>query len=239
MPYRRLPNTDKSRIRAMETALNENRRTNNGNSVISHSTVYNLELKIEDFKASLSNYKQCLEEQKEFNKIYLENFHKTRLYISHFIQIINFAIARGEYPRKIRKYYEIPVNSNTLPSLQNFEEISKWANIIISGEQLRIANGGKPFQMPSVASINMLFDRLKDENVLLQNLKRKTFNAKIKLSAIRPQIDDLIKDIWDQIENYFENYPSLILREKAKTFGIVYFYRKNEEKIELKDLLKL
>jgi len=159
------------------------------------------------------------------------------MYLTHFIKIINFAIARDEYPKQIRKFYQLPVNSNILPSLQTFEEIDDWCKKIITGEQNRVATGVKPFQLPSIASINTVYERLKDMNYFLENFKRKTAYTKKKLTTIRPEIDELIKNTWNQIERHFENYPALIRREKAKNFGIVYFYRKNEERIELKDLL--
>ncbi len=239
MPYRRLPNTDRARMRAMKNALNAYNKNKRGRAVISANSKYKLELNIQEFESVLMNYKQAYTTQKEYNKIYMSLLHKTRLYLSHFIQILNFAIARGEYPQKIRRVYGFSSNTGNLPSLQSYEEIIIWSEKIFRGEQNRIANGGKPFQMPSIASINTLYERLKDSHVLLQNLKRRTLNFKLKLTALRPEIDKFIKKIWDEIEISFDNYPALIRREKAKDFGVIYFYRKNEEKIELKDLLRL
>ena len=239
MPYRRLPNTDRARIRAMKSALNAYNKNSRGATVISPNNKYKLELNIQEFESALENYRQAYNVQKKHNKTYLELLHKTRLYLSHFIQILNFAIARGEYPKKIRKIYGFSSNTGTLPSLQTYEEIIAWSQKIFEGEQNRISKGGKPFQMPSIASINTLYERLKDSQVILQNLKRRTFNFRIKLIALRPEIDKFIKDVWDEIEKKFENYPPLIRREKAKSFGVIYFYRKNEGKIELKDLLRL
>lgn len=235
MPYRRLPNTDKARIQAIEKALFTQK--NSSNKAISASDEYKLEIKINDFNTVLNNYKEAIKQQKEYNKIHNELLQKTRMYLTHFIKIINFAIARDEYPKQIRKFYKLPLNSNILPSLQTFEQIDNWCKKIITGEQNRVATGAKPFQSPSIASINTIYERLKDANYFLDNFKRKTSYAKKKLSNIRPEIDKLIKNTWNQIEHYFENYPALVRREKAKSFGIVYFYRKNEEKIELKDLL--
>ncbi len=104
MPYRRLPNTDVSRLNALKTAKNVS--LINGNSkAISSSIVYDLGVLLPIFEQNINQYKASLEKQKE-NKInHTIYFQKCKLYISHFIQVLNFAIARNEFDANIRIFY--------------------------------------------------------------------------------------------------------------------------------------
>lgn len=239
MPYRRLPNTDKARIRAMQNALDGFENAKNGNSVLSLNTVYQLKLKLTEFKAEVEAYNLALLTQTKNQKKHKEIYQTCKLYVSHFIQVMNFAIIRGEFDKKIRKFYQLKINSSNLPNLNTEKQLILWAEKIIEGEEKRILEGGKHIENPSLNRLKFSFETFIDSINYQKNLQNKTNYAQSKLVNIRPKVDLLIKELWDEIEAYFEKYPPLIKREKAKIFGIIYIYRKNEEKIELEDLFKL
>jgi hypothetical protein len=238
MPYRRLPNTDKARLRALYSALKEYQKASETKKAISASTIYMIKLKIKEYKSAIEIYNDAKEKQKKISKIHSKLMLKTRMYLSHFIQNVNFAILREEYPADIRKFYSLPV-SGALPQLQTFDDLKFWYKKIISGEQKRIAKACLPFQNPSIGAINSIFEQLEDIENLLASSKKHTEICKNKILSLRPEINNLIKQTWNEIENYFRFYPPLIRREKAKKYGVVYVYRKNEEKIELNDLFNL
>lgn len=239
MPYRRLPNTDKARIRAMQNALDGFKNAKNGNSVLSLNIVYELKLKLTEFRTEVEAYNLALLTQTKNQKKHKEIYQTCKLYVSHFIQVMNFAIIRGEFDKKIRKFYHLKINSSNLPNLNTEKQLILWAKKIIEGEEKRIFEGAKPIENPSLNKLKFNFEKFIDSINFQKNLQNKTNYAHSKLVNIRPKIDLLIKQLWDEIEAYFEKYPPLIRREKAKIFGIIYIYRKNEEKIELDDLFKL
>lgn len=238
MPYRRLPNTDKARIRALKAALYAYENSNKGNVVLSVKTVYNLKLKLREFLSEVDSYNEAFSNQTINQKNHKSIFHLCKLYISHFIQVVNFAIVRGELDKNVRKSYGLKVNSTSLPTLSSEKQIISWAEKIISGEKNRIANGQRAISNPSVNDLKVHLDKFIDSVNFQKNLQNRTSYAQSKLVKTRPEIDLFIKELWDEIEKYFFKYPPLVRREKAKVFGIKYIYRKNEDKIELEDLLK-
>ena len=96
MPYRRLPNTDAARIRALETALNKEDFSDINNLPFSLNLRQKIEFFLPKFKTAITN-SQCAREKQTVNsRKYGEYTRKAKLYISHFLQVLNFTIARGE-----------------------------------------------------------------------------------------------------------------------------------------------
>jgi hypothetical protein len=237
MPYRRLPNTDAARLRAMTEALFNSEKSKKNNVVLSSNLIYELKLKIDEFKHILSEYQNSIDNQKKSKDLHNEYETKCRLYISHFLQVMNFAILRGELNNDIKKYYNIPLDTQNLPNLQSEQQLIIWGKIIIEGDKKRQQDGVSAITNPSIAMVKAKYEQFLDSEFYNKSLQNKTKTAQEKLVKIRPIIDNLIKQIWDEIENYFESFPPIIKRQKAKNFGISYVYRKNEEKIELDDIL--
>ncbi|MBN2663033.1 MAG: hypothetical protein JXR68_05240 [Bacteroidales bacterium] len=239
MPYRRLPNTDKARIRALQKAIDGYENAKNGRNVLSPKTIYEIKLKLTEFNAEVEAYNQAFLIQTENQKKHKEIYQSCKLYVSHFIQVMNFAIIRGEFNKKIRKFYQLKINSSNLPTFNTEKQLILWTEKIIEGEEKRISEGGKSIENPSLYKLRINFEAFKDSINYQKNLQNKTNYAQSRLVNMRPGVDLIIKELWDEIETFFEKYPPLIRREKAKVFGIIYIYRKNEEKIELEDLFKL
>jgi len=239
MPYRRLPNTDKARIRAMQIALNGYNNAKNGKDVLFLDTVRKLNSILVEFTNKVDAYNSAFAFQIKNQKKHKIFFYNCKLYVSHFIQVMNFAILRGELDKSIKKYYQLKVNSSNLPALNSEKQLILWGQRIIKGELIRINNGEKPIENPSLHNLNLSYEKFTNSINYQKELQNLTRAAQNSLVNIRPDIDLLIKNLWDEIETFFEKYPPLIRREKAKLFGINYIYRKNEERIELEDLLKL
>jgi len=236
MPYRRLPNTDTARLKAIEKAISSCSNRQN-TSPLQEDFLRDIRLLHTDFKQAVDEYRNSFNKQRKNKNIHKKNTHKCKLYISHFIQVMNFAVLREEFPKTIKKYYNLKVDTMTLPKIQTEKQIIKWGEILVEGEQKRLLEGGQPILNPSLANLKNNVELFIDSYYLQKDLIKKTNRYQKKLVEIRPKIDLMIRQIWDKIEKFYEKYPAIIRREKAKIFGINYVYRKNEEKIELDDLL--
>ncbi|HPW25676.1 MAG TPA: hypothetical protein PLY31_00940, partial [Tenuifilaceae bacterium] len=105
MPYRRLPNTDSARIRALKAAYSKGKLNPPSQLAFSQSTFSKVELFINSFQNALAHYKVAYNQQVESGKEYSQILKKAKLYLSHFIQVLNMAIARGELPVSVREIY--------------------------------------------------------------------------------------------------------------------------------------
>jgi len=180
------------------------------------------------YENSLQEQKNAYSIQAEKNKEYQKRLRKARLYISHFIQVVNMAIIRGELPAVTRKYYQLSEDEKKLPSLTTEEEIIEVGKALIEGEKERTGKGMSPVTNPTIAVVKVHYDKFMELYNYQQSIKGRTQRAHEELDNKRKEADDLIQQIWNEVEDTFKNLPEEIRREKASNYGIVYVFRKNE-----------
>lgn len=166
--------------------------------------------------------------QVEKNKDYQTLQKKAKLYLSHFIQVLNMSIARGELPEAIRTAYGMDIDERKIPSLNSDKELLDWGKRIIQGEYGRTSKGQSPMTNPTIAVVKVRYENFMDAYNHQRILQQNTNRAQAELETLRTRADELILNIWNEVEDYFKDLPDDERREKAKDYGLVYVYRKNE-----------
>ena len=228
MPYRRLPNTDTARLKALKSAYSKAKELPPFKLAFSQSTFQKIQTFLPVFEKSVSESKFSYANQTKKSKEYQLHLRKARMYISHFIQVMNMAIQRGELPPSMRKYFGINENDNKLPSLSTEEAVLNWGERIILGEHERGLKGMSPITNPTIAIVKVRFEQFKDSYHAQKILKKSTSRYLNELSELRKTADNVISLVWDEIEETYKNLPEDTRREKCIDYGIVYVYRKNE-----------
>ena len=95
MPYRRLPNTDLARLRALRIAYEKGKELPPFNLAFSQATFQKVLSNLHLFEKTVQESRQAFNIQVEKSKDYARLLKKTKLYMSHFIQVINMAIVEG------------------------------------------------------------------------------------------------------------------------------------------------
>lgn len=230
MPYRRLPNTDIARIKALKAAHKKGKDLTPFQLAYSQGTFSKVELFINSFEKAMLNYKAAYNVQIDKSKDYAALVKKAKIYISHFIQVVNMAIARGELPEKTRTLYGMDIDEQKLPSLNTEKELIEWGKKLIEGEAKRIMSGQQPISNPSIAVVKVRFENFVEsfnhQKILQQNTQRNL----IELDKLREKADEIILNIWNEVEATFKDLPDDLKREKCQDYGLVYVYRKNELK---------
>ena len=230
MPYRRLPNTDSARMRAMKAAVEK------GNKLHPFKLAYNQDIYVKiktflpNFEKAVLNQRQALLVQAKKNKNYLKFMSKAQMYLSHFIQVLNFAILREEQPKNIRKYFGINENNNRVSSLNTEDEVITKGKQIIEGEQKRTQEGNSPLLNPNISLVKIHYEKFLDAYYYQKQLKENSHRAQLKVASLRMQADELILEVWNQVEKHYKNYNSNEKRELSSTYGVIYIYRKDEKK---------
>lgn len=238
MPYRRLPNTDQARLRALRTAIQKAENQSFGDTIVSYKTLHEAKTYLSSFEKQLIQYQQTLESQVKANKHYQQIVHNARLYISHFMQVFNLSVIRGDIKKEHKLFYQLDPNVHTVPDLSTEAALVKWGKCIIDGESERLRNGGLPIYNPTIAKVKVhyeIFNEYKSTQKIHQNITNRNWEELVNL---RQRGDLIILDIWNQVEaNYKDEKPYSKLL-KCQTFGLVYYYRKGENKLtETDDLI--
>jgi len=226
MPYRRLPNTNQARLRSLRNAVT---RGDSFDLAFSYKTLEDAKGLVVRYERALLEYKQCAEKQAHTNKKYQNTIKFARLYISHFIQVLNMCIARKEIKPENKLLYGLDENSTTVPDLSSEEHLLEWGKKVIEGELQRTGKGGVPIYNPAIAKVRVHYDifveSYNDQKVLQNNTARTIEN----ISILNEGADTLILEIWDQVEAHFAQLPLPERLNKCQEYGVVYYYRKGEK----------
>ena len=207
MPYRRLPNTDQARVRALKAAVEKGDVYNVRDLAISLKTLFDARNFLLKFEAAQIYYTQCYDNQSRASRKHQANVRMARLYISHFIQVLNLAVLRDEIKPVHKELYGLP-EANVVPDLLSEASLVEWGRKIIDGEQRR----QKGYQSATNRSLD-------------------------ELASMRDRADELILDIWNQVEAKFQGInPNETRLEKCRDYGLVYYYRSNEKVKEESEL---
>lgn len=230
MPYRRLPNTDLARLRAIEAGLELGKRTALKQLAFSQQTLEKLQVFYPQFLGAIRQLNISKQNQFDRSKEYGEIFRKAKLYLSHFLQVVNFAIAREEMKPEMIEFYGLKVNSRATPPLNLEAHVLTWGERIIEGEQKRVMKGGSPIYSPSIALVKVHYEEFKEayrQQKMLQNI---TNRSSVRVAELREQADLLIQQMWNEVENSLIHLSDDEKRERAQRYGIVYVYRASEQK---------
>jgi hypothetical protein len=230
MPYRRLPNTDQARIRSMQTAIEQCGRTNVPDLAFSIKTKNEAEAFLPTFESAHHDYLMCLENQVTAGKKYQQQIKMARLYISHFIQVLNFCVIRNEIKPDTKRLYGLEPSNYSVPDLNTEAALLLWGEHVITGEQERIRQGGAPIYNPAIAKVRVHYDIFKDGGISQKTYQRSTNRTLEQIASLRKSADDILLEIWNQVEDYYKALPEPPRREKCEAYGLRYYFRKNELK---------
>jgi len=228
MPYRRLPNTDSTRMKSLKSAYEKGKVLPPFKLAFSANSFRKMQMLLPQFENAISEHKNSLNLQAEKNKEYQKRLKKVKLYLSHFIQVVNMAIARGDLTPETRNYFAMGEDEKKVPSLTTEEDVVWWGEQLIKGEQHRRNKGKNPITNPTIAIVKVHFDKFMEYHNYQKSLKDRSQRAQEQLNERRSQIDDVIQQIWNEVEHTYSDLPEEMRREKAGEYGLIYVFRKNE-----------
>jgi len=202
--------------------------TGPGTLAYSAEHIHQLRNIIDKLEGAKHQQNQARRHQLAFSKEHQTIVIKTRLYLSHFIQVLNLAIIREEIPDSARKFYCLETYGNHLPDLRCETAILEWGEKIIDGETQRMKQGGIPIMMPGIARLKVWYDQFHDGYYVLQTANKTTERADQKMVEIRKEVDALLATVWDDIEKFYQHHSEMERRKLAEAYGVVYVFRRGE-----------
>ncbi|MCQ2335676.1 MAG: hypothetical protein MJ010_00620 [Paludibacteraceae bacterium] len=227
MPYRRLPNTDAARLRAMQIASRQYESLGI-NVPFQPKTIHEINALIPQYERAIEDFKYQSNTQSIKNKKYQNIVKTARMYISHFIQVLNLSCIRNEIKPEKKLLYKLLPTNYSVPDLSTEALILEWGKNIIDGENERIMNGGAPIYNPAIAKVRVNYEIFKDAYQLKKIGQKNTDRALESIKKIRENADSLILELWNQIESNFKDLGTAAMQEESKKFGVVYYLRRKE-----------
>ena len=230
MPYRRLPNTDSARMKAIKSALEKGQELPPHQMSYSPKILLRLRQFLPLFEHSIQLQRQSVASQTRRSKDYNEAVRKARMYLTHFIRVMNMAVLRGDLPAEARAYFGLATNESVVPSLNTDNELVSWGKRVIEGEDFRIKKGGSPITNHTIAVVKVRYEKFMEAYNFHKSLIKKTLDYAERTSDMRKEADDLILQIWNEVESKHNSLPEDARKKESEDYGLVYFYRKSELK---------
>ena len=229
MPYRRLPNTDAARIKALKAAIDKSNNMDYNDVVVSMNTLYKAKNIVSKFEKMYKANQQTFEIQIKANKFFQEQIKNARLYISHFVQVLYLAVIRNEIKPDYLILYGLENSEMLLPDISTNELLLEWGKKIILGEDKRIAGGGVPIYNPTIAKVKAMYSIFKDGYTTQQIHQKATNRTQAEVVSYRAEVDEIILALWNQVEAANIDLPPKQKIDENKEYGVVYYYRKGEK----------
>lgn len=232
MPYRRLPNTDKSRLSALKTLLDNNDIYMARDRFLEWKDINQARTCYDKLLTAVTQYEVDKKAQWRSGTKIDQLQKKAYMYESHFMQVLLMAVTRGEIKRSNLKLYGLEETATMIPVDNSIGSITEWGPKIISGEKNRVKKGGRPIYNPTIGMVETHFDIFKEAYDKQKALQKRTGEMEQRLKEMRPEIDELILRIWDQIEAHFSEEGKLVIDRVAdcERFGIRYYMRRKEKR---------
>ena len=231
MPYRRLPKTDQARLHALQKAVQQAGNAAYNDQAINYRTLSEAQRFLMQFENQVAQYHANFDSKVSANRQYRHRVRNARMYISHFIQVLNLAVIRGEIKRAQKELYKLNPKSNALPDLTTEEGLMEWGQNIIDGETQRTVAGGFAIYNPSINKVKVHYEMFK-EDYTSHLLHKKTHSRVYEdTETLRKKADEIILSIWDQVEAFYKDELPYAKLQKCQSYGMIYYYRKGEAKL--------
>lgn len=228
MPYRRLPKTDAARLKALKTLLESDVLYSIRNRFLDYQLVNRAQPAYERLLTANDQYKLSFQAQTRVTPKIEKAQRTALLFLNHFIQVLLMAVERGEVKREKLALYQLPEDTTAVPNLKSIDRLIEWGDKIVNGEKQRIKQGGRPIYNPAIGTVIAHMDVFKDTLEQQKKLQARTQRVQDELNNIRPEVDEIILEVWNQVEKHYENEPPEIRYHECRKLGIVYYYRRHE-----------
>lgn len=229
MPYRRLPNTDQARLTTLQQAVRRATEADYTEQVIPYKTLKDAQAFLMQFENLVTRYQENYRTKVSANKQYRHMVQTARMYVSHFIQVLNLAVIRGEIKKEQKEWYGLDPDNHTVPDLSNEEDLLAWGEKIIRGEQKRTQMGGFPIYNPTITKVQVYYDIFKEHQVSSVQHKKNIHRVMGDVETMRKQADALILTIWNHVEDYYKDLLPYDRLCHCKNYGLIYYYRPKEK----------
>ena len=162
MPYRRLPKTDTARLKALKTVLECNDIYTVKNRFIDWQILNDAKKMYEKLLTANQQYNMCFNAQTRNSGKIDRLQKKADMYISHFIQVLYFAMQRGEIKEVNKQLYKLKDGDYSLPNIKSYEGLLTVGKNIIEGEKARLKKGGRPIYNPTIGMVSTHYDIFKE-----------------------------------------------------------------------------
>ncbi len=228
MPFRRLPDTDPGRLQALEGAAAKAAVVPAENLAFTAATKTRLDLSLPQFRTEMQQRGSARGVQVQATEALDTQKNRLRTWISHFFQGFNNGVVRSVFQAAERAHFQLAASQDTLPKLSSEADLLMWSQRIVDGDAARVTAGGAAMPFPSASEVGT--ERATYVTLQADQTAKKDAHddEQEDVEVLRVGVDELIEDIWDEVEFHFRKEAPSSVRANAREYGVVYVTRPGE-----------
>ena len=242
MPSRRLPNTTPAVIRTLLTA--RDKRLNTPLAAERAITDAHFAQLDPNIPGSLLNrvlkeatdVDLALAAQAPLTTLLNQTGARCTMFASHFHQVLDLGITRGEFAAGARAYYGRGIHDTTLPDLSTYAAVQTAIDAIVRGEASRFTEEGAAYvamSHPSAGECGGLLSGFRELLRTSEASRQNTDTQREELQALYPEAQVVAADICDTVEFFCRHdLEPGSRRTKCRRWGVIYTYEPNEPRDE-------
>ena len=219
---RKLPDSDEKRNIALSSAKTKKDNTAPANIALTAATITRLDNMQPLYSGLMQARANKLQAQSDSTTTKETAQARARMFVSHFIQAFNNGVDREMFSASHRAFYQLDVNSNSVPDISTEPLLTLWGQRLIDGDVQRIAAGGAPMAMPTIAEVTFEYNAFKNANIAQSTAKDSLDQAQEDVEDQNEEADKIILKVWDEAETFFNEETITSKRRKAREWGVVY-----------------
>lgn len=221
MPFRQIPRSVLGFQKAMDDG--SNKASTSPEEAITADTLAVLAIKQPDYNAKVLAMNIAKQAQMSATQEEDVAIGECRMFTSHYFQVFNLGVARGLYPATARTFYGIDANDDKVPNLSKENDVSHWAQAIVTGDAARVAAGGTAMINPKATEVDAKFLTYKTKHNTQSEKKDAYDTAQQEVAAMFEPVKQLVVDMWDEIEFFYRHEPDeASKRRRCREWGVVY-----------------
>lgn len=228
MPYRRLPKTDAARLKALKTLLDNDDVYVVRNRFIDWQIINRARPVYAKLFTAYEQSRLSRTTQARHNARITKLQRNAMMYVSHFLQVLFMSVERKEIKRADLKLYGLEETARTIPDIYTAEGLIAWGQKVIDGEKARIKKGGRAIYNPTIGMVGTHYDIFRDIYIQHSMYSDRTQRAQTAVKELRQEADEIILELWNQIEEHYAAEPPEVRYAECSRFGVVYYNRRNE-----------
>ncbi len=228
MPTLKKPTSDSGRIILLDNiVLTGNQDNAAGNNYVQQATLDEIAVYLPDFKSAESTVKEKSEDKMKEVREKSEGIRFLEINCRDMWAGVKRRKTRMGHPDEILTYYGLPLDGK-IPQIDAPGEWLKTAADMIEGDARAVADGFPTMLNPSATEMQEALDKAKDEFDDFAMADREHDQAQAAVAALRPQADEFINEVYDQLTFALRKMDNPSQRRVIRTYGYKYEYSPGE-----------
>lgn len=145
-----------------------------------------------------------------------------RMFCSHYLQVFNFGVERGVYPKAARAFFGLDTETGALPDMKTDGDAEQVGKNIATGEADLLSATLPAMSNPSAAEVATALATFKTQLTKHSNGAQALDTEQEAVDALVPEADKVIKKIYDEAEARYNEEEPESQRADCRWWGVQY-----------------